>query len=208
MDMEILERFYSKRNQVYKIRYNDGSNKLAVMKKYNSNNHKLLETEYENMKKLMDHGISIPRVIYKDNCCLITEYVQGNLVNDLVEMLDMGDWIDKLALWMANLHRIPGFKGNLLKGDVNLRNFIYSQCSIFGLDFEELDYGDPRKDLANICFFILTNEPSFIKEKHVMVRSFIHSYEKYSGNKLEDMGRYLLWSREEAKKRRAVKTIL
>ncbi|MGI5998268.1 MAG: RIO1 family regulatory kinase/ATPase [Lutispora sp.] len=207
MDIEILERLHSKRNQVYKVRYNDGSDKLGVMKKYDSNNHKLLETEYENMKKLLDHGISIPRVIYKDSRCLITEYIHGYLVNDLVEMLDMGDWIDKLALWMASFHKIAGLKGNLLKGDVNLRNFIYSQGNIYGLDFEDLDYGEPRRDLANICFFILTNKPSFTREKHMMIRAFLNSYEKYSENKLESMGRYLLWSREEAKRRRAVKIL-
>lgn len=207
MNIEILEKFHSKRNRVYKIRYDDGNSKTAVMKIYDSNNHELLEAEYENMKKLLDHGISIPRVIYKDSRCLITEYVHGSLVNDLAEMLDMGDWIDKLALWMAGFHRIPASNGGLLKGDVNLRNFIYSHGSIYGLDFEGLDYGDPRRDLANICFFILTNKPSLTKEKRMMVRSFLHSYEKYSGNKLENMGRYLLWSRNEAKKRRTMRII-
>jgi aminoglycoside phosphotransferase (APT) family kinase protein len=121
----------------------------------------------------------------------------------LAEGLDTGEWLDGLALWLSRLHSIKTDKGSLLKGDANLRNFIYSKGQIYGLDFEEEEYGDPRKDLGNLCFFILTDTPSFRREKYEMTRKLLRSYEKYSGTVQSEMGRFLLQSRAEAKIRRA-----
>lgn len=221
MDIEIIEKFHSKRNNVYKVRiYNSTENEIAimkiydadtedieknniyVMKKYNINNIDVLEKEYKNIKMLQKLGLSIPEIIYKTNDSLFLQYIQGELVGDLVERQCVENWIDELALWMVNLHKISNKAGNLLKMDVNLRNFIYSNGKIYGFDFEEMAYGDIRCDLANICFFILTNTPSFTKEKHIIMRRFLQSYEKHSGLKLKEMGKYLLQSKKEAKIRR------
>ena len=202
MDIQIIKKFHSKRNNVYKIKIQSLVEKeIAVMKKYNNNSH-IQEKEYGNIKMLQKLGIPIPKIIYKNNDNLILQYIQGELVGDLVERQGIGNWIDEFALWMVNLHKISNKTGNLLKMDVNLRNFIYSDGKIYGLDFEEISYGDLRTDLANICFFILTNKPSFTKEKHIIMRKFLQSYEKHSGLKLKEMGRFLLRSKAEAKIRR------
>ena len=207
MDIEVLEKLVSKRNQVYKVRlYESADSKLAIMKKYSLDNLKLLDTEYENMQMLQEHGILIPKIIHKSSDNLIMEYIQGDLVTNMVEKLDTGDWIVKLAQWMVKLHNISKDKASLLKMDVNLRNFMYSKGNIYGLDFEEIGYGDARTDLANLCFFILTNKPSFTREKHVMIRKLLKSYEKCCGAELKDMGKFLLNSRSEAKIRRCNKT--
>jgi len=202
MNIKILSRLYSKRNQVYKIMLEiEGKSQPAIMKIYSGKDN-LPEAEYRNMKMLYDYGINVPRIICKDNNRLIMEYIDGDLVNDLVERLDTGEWIDKLALWFSQLHKISKDSDTLLKGDVNLRNFIYSNGEIYGLDFEEIRWGDVRIDLADVCFFMLTNTPSFTKEKHIMLRRFLQCYENYSGSKLEKMGRFLRNSKNEAKKRR------
>lgn len=202
MNIKILSRLYSKRNQVYKIMLEiEGKSQPAIMKIYSGKDN-LPEAEYWNMKMLYDYGINVPRIICKDNNRLIMEYIDGDLVNDLVERLDTGEWIDKLALWFSQLHKISKDSDTLLKGDVNLRNFIYSNGEIYGLDFEEIRWGDVRTDLADVCFFMLTNTPSFTKEKHIMLRRFLQCYENYSGSKLEKMGRFLRNSKNEAKKRR------
>ncbi|HQL36744.1 MAG TPA: hypothetical protein PLG67_09145, partial [Bacillota bacterium] len=72
---------------------------------------------------------------------------------------------------------------------------------------EDLNYGDIRTDLGNICFFILTDTPSFTRKKHIIIRRFLQSYEQHSGMKLKEMGKYLLKSRAEAKIRRNQKTL-
>lgn len=198
---EILEKFKSKRHNVYKVKINN-ENKISIMKKYSPDSMNSLEKEYKNIKMLQESGIWVPKIIYKNNDSIFLEYIAGELVGDLVERQYIGSWIDELALWLVSLHKISDKSGSLLKADVNLRNFIYSKGKIYGLDFEDVSYGDVRTDLANICFFILTDTPSFTKEKHIIMRQFLQSYEKHSGSKLKEMGRYLLKSRAEAKIRR------
>lgn len=204
IDYEVLNRFVSKRNEVYLIKLCDCTDsRLAVLKKYSRDGHRLLDTEYENLQRLKAIGITVPEILYKNSDSLIMEYIQGELAADLAARLDTGDWVDGLALWMAKLHRLVKGTDSLLKADVNLRNFIYSNGKIYGLDFENTAYGDMRTDLGNLCFFILTNTPSFKREKYIITKRLLSSYEKHSGIELEKMGRYLLESRAEAKIRRA-----
>jgi tRNA A-37 threonylcarbamoyl transferase component Bud32 len=225
VEIEVLEKFNSKRNNVYKVKFynpainenskdifekkyqDDRENNILIMKKYSAGNAGNPEREYRNMKMLQDSGVLVPKVIHKENDSLFFEYIQGELVGDLVERQSIGIWIDEFALWLANLHKISGKSGNLLKGDVNLRNFIYAKGRIYGLDFEDLSYGDVRTDLGNICFFILTDTPSFTRKKHIIMRRFLQSYEQHSGMKLKEMGKYLLKSRAEAKIRRNQKAL-
>jgi tRNA A-37 threonylcarbamoyl transferase component Bud32 len=205
MKIEVLERLESKRNQVYKVRLNEGLNKrLGILKKYRSDNRKLLNSEYQNIKRLSELGILVPKVIYKGSDYLVMEYIQGELVADMVEKLDTGGWIEEFSRWMAKLHSFSKYNGRFLKMDVNLRNFIYSKGKIYGIDFEQMGYGDIRIDLGNICFFILTNEPPFEKEKHIITRRFLKGYEYFSKIKLKEMGKFLLQARAEAKKRRCI----
>lgn len=203
MEYEILGRFHSKRNGVYLVRLHEESGvRLAVLKEYGIGGQELAEKEYENILKLKAAGMHVPGIIYKGSGIILLEHIAGELAADLVEKLDTGEWIDGLALWLSKLHSIREGEDSLLKGDINLRNFIYGSGQIYGLDFENTAYGDPRTDLGNLCFFMLTNTPAFKAEKHIMVRRLLESYEKYSGTKPEAMGRYLLQSRAEAKIRR------
>ena len=220
MDIQVLKKYRSKRNNVYKIRVknlieeeiaimqtqdnHEGLKKdnVFIMKKYDSKNKYLRGVEYKNIKTLEDLSMPVPKIIYKTRDSLILEYIQGELLVDLVEKQFLGDWIDEFALWMVELHKIKNKSSSLLKMDVNLRNFIYDGDKVYGLDFESLGYGDPRTDLANICFFILTDRPSFTREKHLIMRHFLKSYERHSGEKLKDMGYFLLQSKKDAKIRR------
>ncbi|HWQ29810.1 MAG TPA: phosphotransferase, partial [Negativicutes bacterium] len=203
-DVEILECFRSKRNRVCLVKLRDDpQGRLAVLKEYRSEARELPELEYQNLKRLRENGILVPEVIGKADGSLLLEHIPGITAAELAEGLDTGEWLEGLALWLSRLHSIRTDKGSLLKGDTNLRNFIYSSGKIYGLDFEEEEYGDPRKDLGNLCFFILTDTPSFRREKYEMTRKLLRSYEKYSGTSLGNMGRFLLQSRAEAKIRRA-----
>ncbi len=203
MDYEILGRFHSKRNGVYLVRlHEETGGRLAVLKEYGIGGQELAEREYKNLLKLKAAGMPVPGIIYKGSGIMLLEHIVGELASDLVEKLDTGEWIEGLALWLSKLHSIREGKGSLLKGDINLRNFIYSNGQIYGLDFESTACGDPRTDLGNLSFFILTNTPAFKAEKRIMIRRLLDSYEKYSGTKPEAMGRYLLQSRAEAKIRR------
>lgn len=217
LDIKILEKFYSKRNKVYKVQVESVQEKeiaimgddeafskvksdAFIMKTYDNPN--ILEKEYKNIKRLDELSMPVPKVLMKTENSLFLTYIKGELIGDLAEKEDTGNWIDELALWMARLHNIKSEKDSLLKMDVNLRNFIYSEGIIYGLDFEETSYGDPRFDLANICFFILTNRPSFTRKKHLIMRRFLKRYEEHSQSNLENMAVFLSWSKEESKRRR------
>lgn len=221
MNPDYVKKLKSKRNNVYIIRAgsllydeiamfaeedtsdkNKIESRFLIMKKYDKNNLHNLKQEYENIKMLESHSIPVPKIIMKTYDSLFLEYFQGKLIDELVEEQSLDSWIDRFALWMSRLHKIT-FKGNsLLKFDANLRNFIYVNDMVYGLDFEEMGFGDPRNDLADICFYILTNTPSFTRKKHLIMRQFLTSYENYSESKLKEMGKFLLHSRERAKIRR------
>ena len=58
MNIKILAKLYSKRNQVYKIRIDKEENQLAIMKVFSSDKEKLLDIEYRNIEMLYDYGIN------------------------------------------------------------------------------------------------------------------------------------------------------
>jgi len=103
---------------------------------------------------------------------------------------------------MVKLHKITSSEGSFLKKDCNLKNFIYSNGKIYGLDFEDEKYGDPREDIGELCFFILTSHLSLTHEKIVMYKRFVNAYKKYSGLKLHNIDHFILKSAERARIRR------
>lgn len=189
----------SRRNKVYKVKFKETS-LPAIMKLYFQKNNLL--NEYKNLKKLSKTGLNVPEVLFKSENCLILEHIPGNSVNDLTERHDLGSWIEELANWMAELHQIKSNEKSLLKSDSNLRNFIFNGRDIYGLDFEEMRYGDPREDLADICFFLLTNFPPFTDQKKIMIERFLDAYEKYGNVKLDKMEYFISKSVKETIKRR------
>jgi aminoglycoside phosphotransferase (APT) family kinase protein len=90
-----------------------------------------------------------------------------------------------------------------LKGDCNLRNFIWNGKKICGLDFEESTIGDPCQDLGEICFFLLTNSPPLTPLKMEMVDWFLKSYQEYSETKIRNISDFIAKSARKAYKRRA-----
>jgi len=202
---DIIETYNSRRNRVYKLHGSGSySRDLVVVKQYrNGKAEEKCDYEFEMLDYLYRKGINVPRPIGKTGGVLFMEYIPGILLNDLVESLDTGDWIKELALWLAKYHETD-YKGiKLVKGDVNLRNFIFYKGSVYGIDFEEEACGSPIRDVADICFFILTNKPSFTREKDYMIREFLKEYSKLSGMSLEGFSRRILECRTAAKLRRA-----
>jgi len=205
MEVRKIKKLQSKRNNVFLVELKEGERcKKGILKEYSHENMEFLEREYDNLQFLEKANIPVPKVIFIDDKSLILEYIEGEIICDLVENLDMGNWIDRFAQWMALLHGIKRDGESLLKLDVNLRNFIYNRERdiVYGLDFEEMVYGDVRRDIGNICFFILTNEPPYRREKNMMMKSFLRAYEVHGKIKLQDMGVFLRKAKKEAKYRR------
>ncbi|HHW01273.1 MAG TPA: hypothetical protein GXX35_00385 [Thermoanaerobacterales bacterium] len=204
IDMKILEHFPSRRHSVYKVKLRLRNNIMpAVLKIFKGEKAaSLCQAECENLLKLSDRGIRVPRVLERDEKALLMEYLEGVPVSSLAQSLDMGSWIEETACWLVQLHGEKIGSKSLLKGDANLRNFIFFGGKTFGIDFEEMDCGDFRQDLAEVCFFLLTDDPSLTPEKDQMVRRFLKTYEKHAGISIEDMDKFILESRSRARIRR------
>lgn len=213
--LEILEEFKSFKNQVFKVK--TSSNNYYVLKIYQNdlNSYNLL-TEAVNLKKLVFKCVNVPEVFYKSSPndpvdYLLLEYVPGITISHLLEELDWDrdDRINEfkqclasLGEWMASLHEIKGNNGSFLKGDCNLRNFIWNGKVICGLDFEESSFGDPCEDLGEICFFLLTNSPPLTPLRLEMVDWFLESYAESSEAKIRNISDFIARSAKKAYKRR------
>jgi len=213
--LKILEKFKSFKNQAFKVKtITDNYFVLKIYPPTPKNSRSLVEAA--NLKNLDFEGIKVPKVFYKsspedsDNYLLI-EYVPGKTISHLLEEqnwvdpiknMEFKECLESLGEWMADLHEIKGVNGNVLKGDCNLRNFIWNGSEIYGLDFEESINGDPCEDLGEICFFLLTNSPPLTPLRLEMVDWFLKSYEESSETKIRNISDFIAKSARKAYKRR------
>lgn len=204
----LYEHLFSRRNNVFLIKSCDNKTTPFILKFY-SEPHSILKRniEYENLIKFNREGLNVPQVQKNNSNYNILEYIPGVLVSDLAYSLNKGEWIKKLAYWMFKLHSIKlnsdkdSNKKSYLKGDCNLRNFIYYKNQIYGLDFEEKSFGDPLQDLSEICVFILDNQMNN-PDKIFIVQKFLKEYEKVSSNEIDNLANFLRKSIINSQKRK------
>ena len=172
------EKMISRRNEVFLIRGGmpAGGEKQFIVK-IHRNGHAGREADILN--KLRGGGINVPPVIWSDHRHILMPYIDGILLEQLVQG-DHGSsriWIKKLAQWLASLHAYRVEDGCVFcMPDLNLRNFILSGGEFFGLDFEAVHLDRPERDLGGLAAFILNNHPMFTAEKWLMARELIDSY--------------------------------
>ena len=151
--------FVSRRNDVS---LRDGK----VVKRYSEPGGCTCEAEL--LRQLYSAGVSVPKILSESKCELELEYIDGQIYTDLLERLT---WAQAKALsdWMVSYRKTTGF----LRGDVNLRNFLYFQRKCWGIDFEEPPKPGPLEvDLGRILAFTATYEPEFSDQKSEAVRLF------------------------------------
>ncbi len=200
------ERLRSKRNNVFKVELiREDTTIKAVLKIYEGKQSKEnCKKEYENLTIMKKNNIPAPDIIHFAQDWMLLTYIEGKLIVDLVDTLDSGGWVEALAHWLSDFHKLQKSGISYLKSDSNLRNFVYDGKKVYGLDFEQIEYGDPIEDLADICFFMLTNRPALVKAKDTMVRKLIASYERHSRRNMSDIARHILLSREKIREIRKI----
>lgn len=202
-----VERFFSRRNEVYKVYIRlKTDKKLKVVVKVISSAGKSQE-EVGLLQYLLQNGIKVPQVIWYEPGIIVLEYIQGTLLADLLvkEQARNSSWIKRLAVWLASYHRLTLNEAGkvLLIQDANLRNFIYYESEFYGIDFESKHWGDPARDLGELCSFILNNDPSFVEWKFAMVEELIRYYQQETGREIEKkVWGYIIQALEETIKRR------
>jgi hypothetical protein len=179
------EKKLSLRNNVYYIETISQDNviKPYIVKEYlNSSS----GNEVFFLSILQRHGLNVPEIVWHDARFIIMEYIRGALLTDLLAEPGGGQklWINELARWFTRLHGFMQTPGQVClgKSDLNLRNFIFDGRVFYGVDFEDVCFSPPERDLGGICAFILNNHPMFEKWKYRVCCSLIKAYETVSAD--------------------------
>ncbi len=173
-DFEVIEnmRLRSKKNVVlHLIMKSSGSHETVnlIAKAFVTGNFdvelKLLEQSFEN-------GLKVPKVIAAKDGVLLLDYIEGELLVDIINRTFDPALIDDLALWYYDFHTSQP----LLKGDPRLRNFIIAGDGLFGIDFEEANKGHWIVDLGGIAASLLDTNPINDSRKRLMVWNLLDKY--------------------------------
>ena len=170
----VLEKFYSRRNDVWKLEVTtgEGVDRLMVAKRFNMGCSSNKEAGL--LSSLGQRGAPVPKMLYCANGWMITEYIEGPLLLDvffcqpLLKML--GDHLERLyrALGQTDV--------GMVLGDMNLRNFILNRerNRIYRVDLESAGVGAVAEDLGKLCAFCLTYDPPFTQNKMEITRALLH----------------------------------
>lgn len=136
-------------------------------------------TEHENLISNYQKGILVPKIYAFKKPYILMEKIDGfNLCDLLNDDLDNStensiyivkkEIFEKLAEWLYQYHEInitTEKKSQILvrnKGDLRLKNFIYHEKKIYGIDFENVYEGIPENDIAEVIVSIITTSPGDI----------------------------------------------
>lgn len=174
-NVQLHKRLFSRKNKVYQARAKVGGKTMEVVVKQYTDAAGA-KREYEILAGLHEAGLRVPQPYGCFGNMLVLEEIKGELLTDVVEKesVPVDTWTRELALWFHEFHRAQKINGMFkLKNDNNLRNFIFSEGQVFGLDFEQEEYGPRERDLGQVCVFIISDRPSFTNKKYGAVARFI-----------------------------------
>lgn len=175
--------FNSKRNTVNLISFaenNSDIQKNYVVKSF-VKNISGFNTEIEVINLLKHNGIPVPKIIDVKDYNIIYEYLEGPIVMDFLDIYEKNhnskevfEVFDRLCLWLKNAYSVmKNFYGKtMVLGDSHLRNFIYSNNTLYGIDFECVCPGIIERDIAYLAVITVTYSPMCTKEKYE-IASFI-----------------------------------
>ena len=166
-NFEIVDKFKSKKNDVFKILCNFyGEKNFFVLKRFLDSDK--MNKEIQILKELKNNHLKVPEIFHVKNNNLIMEFIDGKTFLDIFEELeksnssDYKNLIDNLLHWLENFYTFTKIKFDkqIILGDIHLRNFLFSK-EIYGIDFEDTKFGTIEEDIGKLCAFILTYDPSW-----------------------------------------------
>lgn len=182
-----IKKFVSKKNEVFLYEITDyEKKKYVVLKKFENEEsfntelsiykHLIVicnETKKLNSKEIKN-PIEFPNLLNYDTkkFILITEYIDGCTVLDLLENCEKNNYIKKAGFilikvleWLEKFYSVMGTEKNEILGDINLRNFIISNNKIFGLDFENVKTGDRKLEIIDVLAMYMLYNPAISEFK-------------------------------------------
>jgi tRNA A-37 threonylcarbamoyl transferase component Bud32 len=140
------------------------------------------ENELSILKSSWSHGLAVPEVLEAKDNVILMNFIPGETFVDRINRTFEPHLIDKLAKWYYNYHTAH----KQIKGDPRLRNFIYHDDQIFGVDFEESCLGLWMLDIAGVSASLLDTNPIFDQRKRVLSWRFLESYLSLIGKERDE----------------------
>ncbi|NHI83289.1 MAG: hypothetical protein EAX81_03185 [Candidatus Thorarchaeota archaeon] len=172
VEIESIVRLRSKKNLVLHIIYTSATKpetssliaKLFVADTF--------QNELDRLSSSIENRLTVPKVIAAQGGVILMEFIQGEPLVDRINRTFEPTIVETLAEWYYNYHQIH----NHIKGDPRLRNFIWNDGMIFGLDFEESREEHWILDIAGVAASILDTDPIFDAKKRALAWILLDHY--------------------------------
>ena len=170
-NIESVNRLGSKKNSVYHLKIiSSQAEKIDVVAKM------FIEGNYENELSILSssyaHKLSVPEIFDAHDDVILMSFIPGEVVVDRINRTFESGLVEKLAKWYYNYHIIH----RQVKADPRLRNFIYHNGRIYGVDFEESHPGHWMIDIGGVCASLLDTNPIFDKRKRALLWHLLDTY--------------------------------
>jgi len=142
-----------------------------------------LEKDFNFLKILKKNGVKVPQVYCheKNENLVIMEYIQGTILLNYIENFEKNNIKDErlkkviniLLNWLNDFYSVFYENSDYIMEDINFRNFIIRDNTIWGLDFEDCVQGRKERDIGRICAFAVSYNPPFSRWKINMVKIFL-----------------------------------
>jgi tRNA A-37 threonylcarbamoyl transferase component Bud32 len=160
-----MKQFISKRNQVF---LRDG----LVVKRLAGPEQAVEEAE--NLFRLYEAGVSVPKVLKQMHNEIIMEYVPGETIPDFLERMEaerdealLRQTAQRLFLWFKQFYEAVDYgRTGEIRGEVNGRNFIIAENRVISVDFEERAFGRAEQDIGKLLAFIRTYDLVVSVKRH------------------------------------------
>lgn len=183
----IMDRFYSKRNIVSKSDH-------SVIKTFTEKTHFIKELSV--YKTLLANGfVKMPNLMDVDerNCTLSLEYINGTLLVDCIEQAEKNGDVNSAYMCLSHLIKwLDDFYmsfdlDNQIMGDINFRNFIWNQGTLYGYDFECVTSGDQAKERMDVLAWYMMYNPIETEFKKTVVTLLANEHYKNSEKVYENL---------------------
>jgi len=160
-----MKQFISKRNQIF---LRDG----LVVKRLTGPEQAVEEAE--NLFRLYQAGVSVPRVMKQIHNEIIMEYIPGETIPDFLERMEaerdealLRQTAQRLFLWFKQFYEAVDYgRTGEIRGEVNGRNFIIAENRVVSVDFEERAFGKAEQDIGRLLAFIRTYDLAVSVKRH------------------------------------------
>ena len=132
----------------------------------------MYDTELSILLSSWKHGLTVPEVVEARDGVILMSFIPGETFVDVMNNTFDPHLIDKLAQWYYDYHSVH----EQIKGDPRLRNFIYHENTLYGLDFEESRPGPWMLDIAGISASLLDTNPIFDSRKRALSWRLLDTY--------------------------------